>query len=256
MIATLLSALLGAMVLLASASSTPSVRISEISLLDDGQEAITSGILVDLRVFDSGAEALLLTDDADGAVLKVISSPGIRPQPSSYVDIGDEVRVLGEVSNSRVLSIMYSSSDRVNLRRASEYVLTVEILSRNWLLFQGDEFRICGLLAVDASNETLRLSDSDTDHSISLRSHGQDVSRLMSKKVVVEGILRFDSSSMGFYIDAGSISIAHDNPFLDVQRWALPWHPHCSPSMTQIHLTGCALHTWLPWSSRHWLTTI
>lgn len=220
MIAALLSVLLGIMVLLASASSTPSVRISEVPLLDDGQEAFTSGILVDLRVFDSGAESLLLTDDTDGAVLNVISLPGIRPQPSSYVDIGDELRVLGEVSNSRVLSILYSSSDRVILRRASEYVLTVEILSRNWLLFQGDEFRICGLLAADASSGTYRLFDSDMGHSISIRSDGRDVSHLMSKKVMVEGVLRFDSNSMGFYIDAGSMTIAHDNPFLDVQRWA------------------------------------
>lgn len=222
MLSAFLLVLLGAMVLLASASSTPSVRISEVSLLDDGQEAITYGVLVDIRVFDSGTEVLLLSDDRNGAVLEVISSPGTRPQPSTYLAIGDEIRVLGEVSNSRVLSLMYSSSDRIHLMRASENVLTVEMLSSNWLLFQGDEFHICGLLAADASNETLRLFDSDMDHSISLRSDGQDVSRLMSKKVMVEGVLMFDSNSMGFYIDAGSISIAHDNPFLDVQRWTLP----------------------------------
>ena len=225
-ITALLSVLLGIMVSLASTSSTPSVRISELSSLDDGQDAVTSGIVVDICIFDSGAESLRLTDDTDGAVLTVISQPGIRPQPSSYVDIGDEIRVLGEVSNSRVMSIMYSSSDRINLRRASEYVLTVEILSRDWLLFQGDEFRICGRLARDASNETLRLFDSDMDHSTLLRNDGQDVSRLTWKQVMVEGVLRFDPESMVFYIDASSVSIAHDNPFLDVHQWAFPWHPH------------------------------
>ncbi len=217
-IAGLLSALLASMILLASASSTPSVRISEITLLDDGQDAFTSGVLVDIKVFDGGSEALLLTDDADGSVLRVISSPGIKQQPSGYLDIGDEVRVLGEVSNSRVLSIMYSSSDRIDLIRASENVLTVEILSRSWLLFQGDELRISGVLATYATSETLRLFDPDMDHSISLRNDGQDLSHLAMKIVTVEGFLRFDSNSMDFYIDAVSISIAHDNPFLDVQR--------------------------------------
>lgn len=221
-IAALLSALLCAMVLLASASAAPCVRISEVPLLDDGQDAFTSGILVDILVFDSGTESLLLTDEADGAVLKVICMPGIRPRPSSYVDIGDEIRVLGEVSNTRVMSIMYSSSDRITLMRTSECVLTVEVLSRNWLLFEGDEFRICGLLAAGTAAGTLRLFDSDTDHSIAVRSPGQDVSRLMSKQVTVHGILRFDSESMILFIDAGSISVAHDNPFLDVQRWAFP----------------------------------
>jgi hypothetical protein len=217
-ITTILSVLLGGMVLLSSTSSAPFVRISEISLLDDGQEAATSGILVDIWVFDGGTESLLLTDVANGAVLKVISSPGVKPQPSSYLDIGDEVRIMGEVSNSKGLSIMYSSSDRINLKSASEYVVTVELLSRSWRLFQGDEFRVCGLLEADASNESLRLFDTDMDHSIALRSEGLDVSHLMSKKVMVEGILKLDSNSLNFYIDAGSISIAHDNPFLDVPR--------------------------------------
>jgi hypothetical protein len=212
----ILSIILGGMVLLASASTTPSVRISEIPLLDDGQEVITSGILVDIRVFDGGTEALLLTDDVAGAVLKVICSPGVKPQPSSYIDIGDEVRVMGDVSNSRVLSIIYSSSDRIHLRKTSEHVLTVELLSKGWLLFQGDELRVCGLLEEDVPSGTVRLYDSDMEHSISIRSDGQDVSRLISKVVVVEGVLTLDPTSMGFYIDAGSISAAHDNPFLDV----------------------------------------
>jgi hypothetical protein len=216
--AGLLSALLGIMILLASASPTPYVRLSEISLLDDGQEALTSGILVDIRIFDSGTEALLLADDTDGALLDVISSPGIRPQPSDYVDIGDEIRVLGEVSNSRASSTLYSSSDHVSLRRASEYVLTVEMLSRNWQLFQGDQLRISGVLATDVADGAVRLFDPDMGHSVSIQYDGQDVSRLMSKKVIVVGILKFDSNSMRLYIDAGSMSIAYDNPFLEVQR--------------------------------------
>jgi hypothetical protein len=210
------------MVLLASASTAPCVRISEVPLLDDGQDAFTYGILVDILVFDSGTESLLLADDADGAVLKVICMPGIRPRPSSYVDIGDEIRVLGEVSNTRVMSIMYSSSDRIILSKSSECVLTVEVLSRNWLLFEGDEFRICGLLVAGAADGALRLFDSDLSHSIELRSLGQNVSRIVSKQVAVEGVLRYDSESMILFIDAGSISVAHDNPFLDVQRWAFP----------------------------------
>ncbi len=221
-IAALLSALLCAMVLLASVSTAPCVRISEVPLLDDGQDAFTSGILVDLLVFDSGTESLLLTDDADGAVLKVICMPGIGPRPSSYVDIGDEIRVLGEVSNTRVMSVMYSSSDRITLTKASECVLTVEVLSRNWLLFEGDEFRISGLLAAGTADGTHRLFDSDLSHSIEIRSLGQDVSRIVSKQVTVEGVLRYDSESMVLFIDAGSISVAHANPFLDVQRWAFP----------------------------------
>lgn len=245
-IATILSMLLGLMVVLASTSSTPTVKLTDISSLDDGQEVYTSGIVADISVFDSGSEALLLTEEAGGAVLKVICSPGVRQSPSGYIDVGDEVRVLGEVSNSRATSVLFSDSDHIDLRRTSEYVLTVETLSKNWLLFEGDEIRITGILMGGAYGKPPRLFDPDMDHGISLRVDMQNISRFESTKVLVDGILRLDPNSMAFYIDSLLISEAHGNPFLEVQRWALSWRPHYSPSMIRILLTGCAPPTWPP----------
>jgi hypothetical protein len=218
----LLSVLLCVMVFFASASSTPSVSVSEAQLLDDGQYVRTSGVLVDLIVYDGGAEALIIADVEDGAVLKVISSPGISPQPSRYARIGDEVRALGEVFNSKSSSIIYSDSDRINLMRTSEEVLTMEVLSRYWILFQGDEIRIYGFFVADSSRQTFRLSNPDMSCSIALRVSGISTWKFVSENVSVRGIMEFDASSMEFYIDAESITLAHGNPFLGVQRWALP----------------------------------
>lgn len=191
-ISTCLILLLSSIVLLGSSSGPPTVGISSVDDIEDGTTIRVVGVLVDLRLYDSGAEGLILADLGDGTVVKVVSMLGIKVQPSSYLRVGDEVLVTGEVSSLESSPVIFSSSDDLKLQRKSEVVLTVESLARNWHLFDGDIVRVKGIVDSSASGG-LRLYDCSSRSSIAVLHGDVDAGRFVGSTVTLTATLRFDT---------------------------------------------------------------
>jgi len=191
-LAVVLMCMLSSMVLLGSSGGPPIVAISTIHDIEDGTTVKVVGVLVDLRLYDSGAEGIVIADLDDGAVAKIISAPGIKVPPSAYARIGDELLVEGEVSASGTASIIFTNSDEVLVMSQSELVLTVEAVSRNWFLFDGDMVRIKGFLERTGLGIGLRLYDPVDGCSIAVIPGDFDLYRFVGSTITLTATLRFD----------------------------------------------------------------
>ncbi len=204
-IALLLAASLACMTMLSWSSEPPCVEIASLAGLDDGQRVLVRGLLVDLRVNDGGSESAVLADREGSATAWVFVSKGIAPQPSSYANIGDEIRVSGSLAMSRSGASLYSDSDSVALMAKSEEVLTVISLASHWELFLDDEVHVRGVLVQTAAHEGPRLFDALKECSIVVKSASPIDDSLLGRSVVVSGTLLLDESSMKVILEADAI---------------------------------------------------
>lgn len=204
-IALLLACLLGSIVMLGSEADPPVVSISQVPGLEDGMRVEVIGILVDLWTYDSGTESLILAEPNGPSTLKIVSSPARRPQPSRYADLGDELSVLGELSKSDQLPLMFTTSDEVHVSRESEDVLTVDMLKSSWRLFEGDHIRLRGVLSYDGLGETLRLFNLERNCSLALAPGQIDAAAMVGSRVIVTGTLQFDLRLLSLRLLVSSI---------------------------------------------------
>jgi hypothetical protein len=203
-LALILAVLLGSIVLLGATSKTPRLEISQVSLVDDGTSVAVSGILVDFRSYDAGAESLVLMDPRSGATVKIVCYRGIGPSPNLYVGIGDELLVKGEVSQYLSSPTVFTDNEGVSVLKKAEFVLTVELLSTNWILFEGDEFVIRGVMMQSGQ----RLYDYDLEHSIMVISDGMSLSQFEDRDVLVTCLLQYDDSIMSLMLVVESVRLA------------------------------------------------
>ena len=191
-IATVLACLLSSIVLLGASADPPIVSISSVSGVESGTTVRIEGVLVDHKRYDSGAEGLTLADLDGGAVVRVVSSPGIKPQPSMYARIGDELLIEGEVSINGSSVVVFASSDGIMMSRASELVLTVDALSRNWQLFEGDTVRVKGILELTGTSTGMRLHDLSNGCSITVLMREVDISSYVGSPITLTTEVRYD----------------------------------------------------------------
>lgn len=162
-------------------------------------------MLVALWTYESGVESLILSDPSGSSSVKILSSKGLRPQPSQYADIGDEILVIGEISNDGLSPTVFARSDDIQVSLDSEKILTVDILASNWGLFEGDCIKITGILGQDGFSSAPRLYSQGMNRSVALLTGGMDISALLTSKVIVTGTLRFDSRTMTLVLVVVSI---------------------------------------------------
>jgi hypothetical protein len=191
-LAAILMCLLSSIVLLGSSSGPPLVAISAIPAVEDGTTVKVVGVVVDIRLYDSGAEGIIVADLDDGTVVKVVSTPGIKHQPSAYARIGDELQVEGEVSSTQAACVIFAGSDNVLVVRESELVLTVKAISSNWFLFEGDVVRIKGVLEQTGLGVGLRLYDCSDGCSIAVLPDDLDLDQFVGLTVTLTATLHFD----------------------------------------------------------------
>ena len=191
--------------MLGGGSSPPDVAISQIPHLEDGMDVCVSGLMVDLWEYESGAESFVLAEMDKGRTVRVVSSPAARPQPSRYADVGDELRVQGELSKTGLVPTIFANSDGITLSTESEDALTVEILARNWNLFEGDCVRIGGVLGIDGMGMGTRLFGYNMNCSLSLSMEGIDASTYLGERVTVTGILAFDQGTLSLVLSLRGI---------------------------------------------------
>lgn len=194
-LAVLLLVTLSSVISLALQTAVPVVDLSRVRLLDEGQEIVARGLLVDLRRYDSGFESLVIASPDGQETLRVLVSPGHRPSPSAYARTGDSLRVMGHVSRSGYDTMLYCESGSVSVEARSEGALTVRALSDTWPMFLGDELRIRGIVVTHLASEGFRLYDPDLVCSI-LLTGAVDVSGAAPFEAVVAGILGLDAVSM------------------------------------------------------------
>ncbi len=202
-IAPVLLILLGSIVLLGASTAPPRLDISQISSVDDGTSVMVSGILVDFHSYDAGVENLVLMDRHTGATVKIVCYKGIEPSPSQYSEIGDELLIKGEVSQYGSSSAVLTESKGVSVLKKARFVLTVEMLSANWALFEGDEFVIRGLMMQNGH----RLYDHDLEHCIIVSSESVSLAQFDDREVLVTCVLRFDDSIMALTLVVESVRL-------------------------------------------------
>jgi len=194
-LAAVLLVTLSSLMTLGLEAEVPAVDLSVVRLLDEGQEVVTRGSLVDLKRYDSGFESLVIASSDGQNTLRVLVSPEHRPQPSAYARIGDSLRAMGRVSSSGSDKVLYCGSDSVSVEARSEGVLTVRALSETWHMFIGDELRIRGVVVTHLASEGLRLYDLDLVCSI-LLTEALGVPKSSPFEAVVVGVLLLDGTSM------------------------------------------------------------
>jgi len=165
LVAAFLSCLLASMLVLAAGSEPPRVAISSLGSVEEGTPVRVSGLLVSLWRYDSGDESLVLADPSDGATADVRCAGGRAPLPSTYLHIGDELLVEGELTESGRQPVITGSADGIERLRQSETALSVRVVCLFWLLFEGDRFNLTGIISADGQ----RLEDLSSGYSIPLR---------------------------------------------------------------------------------------
>ena len=203
-LALVLVVLLGSIALLGASSGTPRLEIRQISSVEDGASVAISGILVDFHSYDAGVENLVLLDPRSGITVKIVCYKGIGQSPSQYAAIGDELLIRGEVSQYKSSPTVFTDNEGVSVLKKAEFVLTVRLLSTNWVLFEGDEFVIRGVMMQSGH----RLYDHDLEHSIMVVSDGVSVSQFDGREVLVTCELRYDDSIMSLTLVVESVHIA------------------------------------------------
>jgi hypothetical protein len=194
------------MLLLASVASPPIVPIGQVFSFDDGSHVLVVGVLVEMYLRDDGAANLVLADITDGETLRVYCTPGLHEQPNHLLSIGDEARIEGEISKSGSSNMLFATSDGITLLRRSESVLSLEVICRNWALFEGDSFKTNGIVINGDAIGDYRLSDSEAKHSILLRSDNAELADCVGKQVAITAVLRLDPALMCLVLIASSLS--------------------------------------------------
>jgi len=193
------------MLLLGSNATPPTVAISQVPQLEDGMRVEIVGMLVDIWRYESGAESLVLSEFDGGSSVKVLSSKGIRCQPSQYADIGDELHIIGELSKSGLAPTIFAKSDDISVSRESEQYLTVEVLTNCWELFEGDSIRIGGILDLDGFSSSPRLFSFGMNCSVALITGALDFESFLDDRVEITGVLHFDGRTLTLVLMVSSI---------------------------------------------------
>lgn len=161
--------LTSSMFLLALGAEPPIVSVSEACTVEDGTKVRAVGVVTRLWVYESGYECLLLADSECGETVRVMCARARSEMPSLWCSVGDSVLAEGHVSRDASETVIFSSSDRVDLVQRAEFVLDVDILSIHWRLFEHDRFNISGVAVPGAADGTWCLGSDEGETVISMR---------------------------------------------------------------------------------------
>lgn len=202
-IASILSVgFLSSSVLLAASTPAPTLTVSQLWGLGEDADLTVLGLLVSLRSYESGAEVLVLADLSGAATVKSVCTFGPGPAPSEHVSIGDMLAISGQCTFEEGEPCVYCRYTDVTVLRVSEEILTVDVLSASWHLFEGDIIRVAGIADVD-SEGGVWLRSSDGVAAIRMVLDGQPTP---TGPVVVQARLVMDVATMSLVLEAYDIS--------------------------------------------------
>ena len=181
------------------------MSIAALASIDDGTMVQTVGLVADSWAWDDGTENLLLVETASGCTVIMVCSSGIHAQPSTYVHIGDEIKVVGKVFGSDSPRKLYTDSDKVTLLRRCEFVLTVDSLADCWRLFEGDDIEVRGILSRTSGDIGLALRGLSGGSTVALDYPNEIQPALLGREVVVAGRLTFEETILAVVLRADSV---------------------------------------------------
>lgn len=206
-LAALEAVLLAAMVILSGKSQPPLVSISDFATLEEGAVVSVIGLVAENWLYESGSEGVLLTDSSSSSTLRVICARAIKPMPSQYLSIGDEVSVQGEVARGATGLCLAATSDGIERLRTSAVALTVAILCKNWMVFLNDRILVRGILLIDEETGGWRLADAYSERSVSLVMECPPLSA-PNRVVEVLGSMVLDEDRMELVFVSSSVQAA------------------------------------------------
>jgi hypothetical protein len=186
--------------LLALSAEPPSVSVAEACAMEDGAKVRTMGVLTRSWVYESGYEALLLADCEQGDTVRVMCSRGREDMPSQWAAVGDAILVEGRVSRDASETLIFSSSDRVDLVQKAEFVMNVDILSIHWRLFEHDRFNISGVAVPGAADGEWLLGDDDGSCVISVRMDDPCEALRPGDRLTLDCTLLVDTETMMIFL--------------------------------------------------------
>ncbi|HIH01006.1 TPA: hypothetical protein HA259_02825 [Thermoplasmata archaeon] len=195
---------LGSALALASQTAPPTVEVRDCLTVETGAPVIVLGIVVDMRAYDSGTEALTILDRAGGPRVKVVCLSGVASPLSERLVIGDLVRVEGEVSRDASDTVVFTTAGQVTQVLRPELVLSVELLCENWRVFEFDRFNISGALV--STDSGYRLQGLSGGHSIELRL-SDTLAAAAGAFVLVDVTLLVDQTSMVIFLRAHAMTV-------------------------------------------------
>lgn len=205
-VAVLSSCLTASLLFLALGAEPPLVSVAEAAGAEDGMGVRTSGILASVRIYESGYEALLLTDTGSGEALWAFCAPGMAPMPSAWCSVGDEVLVEGHVARDTEGVRVFTSSDEVECLRKAEFVMDVAHLSVHWRLFEYDRFNITGRAVPGDAPGTWLLTDEAGTHSITLALDRTSTGFESGDRLTIDCTLYVDDRTMTVLLRAWSVT--------------------------------------------------
>lgn len=186
--------------LLALGADPPSVSVAEACDMEDGARVRTTGVLTRLWVYESGYEALLLADCEQGDTVRVMCSRGREDMPSRWAAVGDAILVEGHVARDAYETVIFSSSDRVDLVQRAEFVMDVGILSMHWRLFEYDRFNISGVAVPGVAEGEWLLGDDDGPCVISVKMDEQCDALRPGDRLTLDCTLFVDTETLTIYL--------------------------------------------------------
>jgi len=205
MVTVLVVGMMSSLVLLSAESRPPTLSVTQLWNMGEDAKVSVFGLLVSLWAYESGTEALVISDESGTATVKVMCSPGPGSAPSRIAGVGDLLLVSGDCAFEGGTPVLFSRFCDVRVQLPSEEVLTVAILSAAWQLYEGDDIILAGVSTQDGTGG-FRLHDADGECSIAMRL-GEGVP-IADGAVLVECILVLDKVTMTLLLDVSAMAPA------------------------------------------------
>ena len=177
------------------------LRVSDLRGVEDGTIIRTSGIVTELREYETGSTSILLADYYSGDTIRVLLLASLADASASDMSIGDEILVRGVISVEAAQPVVFAEGGGVSILSKAGYSLSVEIVCTHWRLFEYDRFNVSGVVAIEQNPETIWLTDPLSGHRIRLLPSSLSEFATTGSQVVVDCTLLMDMRTMSFHLN-------------------------------------------------------
>ena len=200
--------LLATLLWLSAQTGAPMLRVSDLRSVEDGTIIRTSGIVAELREYETGSTAISLADHCSGDIVRVLLLTPLADASATDLSIGDEILVRGMVSVEAARPIVFAEGGGVSILSKARYSLSVELICTHWRLFEYDRFNVSGIVAIEQNPERTWLTDPLSGHRIRISSLALPELAAAGSQVIVDCTLLMDMQTMSFHLNVWDMTLA------------------------------------------------
>ncbi|UCE46000.1 MAG: hypothetical protein JSU93_03825 [Methanobacteriota archaeon] len=198
---------LAALLWLSAQAGAPMLCVSDLRGVEDGTIIRTSGIVAELREYETGSTSILLADHSSGDTVRVLLLTPLASTSASDVSIGDEILVRGVISVEAARPVVFAEEGGVSILSKARYSLSVELICTHWRLFEYDRFNVSGIVAIEQDPESAWLTDPLSGHRIRLSSQPLPEIVAAGSRVIVDCTLLMDMRTMSFHLNVWDMTL-------------------------------------------------